>query len=992
MSKADELENAKALDSEFREEEVMREEVADAVVNHHAQEMAINDANTKILFDLVPVLDTEQAQNTMMRVLKTGRVNANLKDVREGNTLLIYGAEYQFYDMVYYLIHGLKCDVNVANKHGCTALHFACSAYKDIRIVTLLLANGCLDSVEYDHGCTALHYAAGIDAPELIEVCLRYHCSPSCPNKEGFYPIDYAKAAKLEKNVKLLEEGRKPQPPPKMMKHAHAALLAAATNAFEFEFKYDWVEYQADGYVYYYQKSTKTSQWHRPHLPKGYIQNRIHNCSEDEEKPPKPEGQPDEEATKVRMRKPPPGHKIRDWGNKDKVEWDEEKLSTAWERLTDEDGNYYYFHKETKEVQWEVPRGLEKHAIQVQYAKGTSDRKAADIAAESDLLKDEGIVDAESAARAAVRYAQKFHDLQTRCKELEAENKRLKDGGEAGTGSPATGGTSSTESDAKIKELETKMTEMQKDFEAKLAAVQSGGGGAAAPSGNATVDDLTKQLNEAKAETNQKVKEALTGAALKTADVAKAVSDGDKKELMSKIDFLQHELDNKTEEVKKMKLLTEDAAKARDLAVEESIKRCHTSELANLMGQKLLTKIGKDKADKAMAKLMEDYTKESKMRRKIYNELEDLKGNIRVFARVRPQSKNEKERGAKMAVEITDDYSLSIMNKKKKKQYTFDRIFGPDSTQEQVFADTKRLVQSAVDGFNVCIFAYGQTGAGKSFTMIGAEGEGVDESLKGLTPRTIDEIWDLKAAGGDAYTIDVEMSLYEIYQDTLEDLLRDDPKKNEKLVVKLTKKGNVQIEGGKQVKVPDKSKLYEYWNLAMKRRHVASHNLNAVSSRSHLIQQIYINTSRAKGKKTLGKLTLVDLAGSERQERTGATGERAKEGININKSLSALGNVINSLTTKQKHTPYRDSDCRYIVLTMLMRDSLGGNSKTLMFVNLSPADDNASESVGSLNFAERCKKVENNAQPGVSTKEVEKLKEEIEMLKAKLQTGGDIAD
>jgi hypothetical protein len=346
---------------------------------------------------------------------------------------------------------------------------------------------------------------------------------------------------------------------------------------------------------------------------------------------------------------------------------------------------------------------------------------------------------------------------------------------------------------------------------------------------------------------------------------------------------------------------------------------------------------------------------------------------------MRPTSKSEIERGAKMCVELKGEFGLEIMVKGRPQKFEFDCMFGPTSTQAEVFADTKRLVQSAVDGFNVCIFAYGQTGAGKSFTMIGAEGEGAPPELKGLTPRAVDEIYAIKEAATGKYTVDVELSMFELYQDELQDLMRDEGAPPKALPIKIDKKNNVEIIGGRIVPIESAKDLHDKWEHAMSRRHVRATKMNAVSSRSHLVQVIYLETERKNGKRTVGKLTLVDLAGSERSDRTGATGEGAKEALAINKSLSALGNVINALTTGQKFVPYRNSN-----LTMLMRDSIGGNSKTLMFVNISPADDNAQETFSSLNFAQRCKKVTNNAKPGVSSKELEALKKELAALKAQL--------
>ena len=170
----------------------------------------------------------------------------------------------------------------------------------------------------------------------------------------------------------------------------------------------------------------------------------------------------------------------------------------------------------------------------------------------------------------------------------------------------------------------------------------------------------------------------------------------------------------------------------------------------------------------------------------------------------------------------------------------------------------------------------------------------------------------------------------------------------------------------------------------MSTRHVSATAMNAVSSRSHLVQIItVVSKNKLNGRTISGKLTLVDLAGSERADKTGASGETMKEAQSINKSLSALGNVIAALTSGSKHIPYRDS-----TLTEVLRDCLGGNAKTLMFVNCGPANYNASETKSSLDFAKRCKNVVNNATAGVDTAELRKLKAQLAKMKKKMGSGG----
>jgi len=314
--------------------------------------------------------------------------------------------------------------------------------------------------------------------------------------------------------------------------------------------------------------------------------------------------------------------------------------------------------------------------------------------------------------------------------------------------------------------------------------------------------------------------------------------------------------------------------------------------------------------------------------------------------------------------------------------FFFQIAFSPTSTQEEVFADTKRLVQSAVDGYNVCIFAYGQTGSGKTYTMMGPP-----DSM-GLTPRVCKEIFRLARRDKTKLKFTVKFYMCELYKDALIDLLgpeADDPEANsDKLVIKKDTRGVVRVQGATERLCTGADDLMGCIEDGSKRRQVASTLMNSESSRSHLVMGIVLEvTNLQTNVTTVGKLSLVDLAGSERVGKTGAEGDRMDEAKAINKSLSALGDVIGALTSGQKHVPYRNHK-----LTMLLSDSLGGNAKTLMFVNVSPVDYNYNETTNSLAFASRVKKVVNNSSKSVETKEIKQLKKQLIMLKAQLGMGG----
>jgi hypothetical protein len=200
-----------------------------------------------------------------------------------------------------------------------------------------------------------------------------------------------------------------------------------------------------------------------------------------------------------------------------------------------------------------------------------------------------------------------------------------------------------------------------------------------------------------------------------------------------------------------------------------------------------------------------------------------------------------------------------------------------------------------------------------------------------------------------------------------------------KLCIKKDHNNVVYVENATEVKLENIADLQKYMRWGTKERHTSSTLMNSASSRSHLIMTIRLNsTNKITSVETVGKLTLVDLAGSERQSKTGSSGETLKEAQSINKSLSALGNVISAITEKKKHIPYRND-----LLTQLLSDSLGGNAKTLMFVNLSPADYNAAETCNSLQFASRVKNVTNKAKKQIENKQISMLKEQLRRLKEK---------
>ncbi|XP_062818041.1 kinesin-like protein KIFC3 isoform X2 [Anolis carolinensis] len=349
--------------------------------------------------------------------------------------------------------------------------------------------------------------------------------------------------------------------------------------------------------------------------------------------------------------------------------------------------------------------------------------------------------------------------------------------------------------------------------------------------------------------------------------------------------------------------------------------------------------------------LLRKYRRELQLRKKCHNELVRLKGNIRVFGRVRPISKEDGE-GPEAANAVTfdpdDDAILHLMHKGKAVSFELDKVFPPEATQEDVFREVQALITSCIDGYNICIFAYGQTGAGKTYTM-----EGTREN-PGINQRALQLLFSEVQAKASDWEYHISVSVAEIYNEALRDLLGKEPQ--EKLDIKLCPDGSGQLYVPGLTEFPvhcveDINKVFEFGHL---NRATESTHLNEHSSRSHALLIITVRgVDYSTGIRTTGKLNLVDLAGSERVGRSGAEGSRLREAQYINKSLSALGDVISALRSRQGHVPFRNSK-----LTYLLQDSLSGDSKTLMMVQVSPVEKNTSETLCSLKFAERVRSVE----------------------------------
>ncbi|XP_063306958.1 kinesin-like protein KIFC3 [Pelobates fuscus] len=347
--------------------------------------------------------------------------------------------------------------------------------------------------------------------------------------------------------------------------------------------------------------------------------------------------------------------------------------------------------------------------------------------------------------------------------------------------------------------------------------------------------------------------------------------------------------------------------------------------------------------------LLAKYQREVQLRKRYHNQLVELKGNIRVLCRVRPPAEgNDQEPDSPLTTDRNDDTRLSVLYKGKERTFELDKVFLPQSTQEEVFLEIEPVVMSCLNGYNVCIFAYGQTGSGKTFTM-----EGTSES-PGINKQALQALYKEMEDRRGLWEYSVDLNMVEIYNEVIRDLLSKDPQ--DKLDVKMNPDGSGQLHvpGLTSMEVRSFGHIKKLLSLGKRNRATFCTNMNERSSRSHALLTVTVSgRDLTTGTVTTGKLNLVDLAGSERVWKSGAEGERLKEAQNINKSLLALGEVIQALRSKQGHIPFRNSK-----LTYLLQDSLGKGNKTIMMVQVSPLESNVGETVCSLNFAQRVCKVE----------------------------------
>ncbi|KAK9156423.1 hypothetical protein Sjap_003903 [Stephania japonica] len=370
--------------------------------------------------------------------------------------------------------------------------------------------------------------------------------------------------------------------------------------------------------------------------------------------------------------------------------------------------------------------------------------------------------------------------------------------------------------------------------------------------------------------------------------------------------------------------------------------------------------------------------------RSLYNQVQDLKGCIRVYCRVRPFLPGQSN-GQSIVDYIGENGNLMIVNplkqgKDARKVFSFNKVFGTATSQEQVFADTQPLIKSVLDGFNVCIFAYGQTGSGKTYTMSGPDL--MTKETWGVNYRALNDLFQISKFRIDVITYEVSVQMIEIYNEQVRDLLVSDGSGRRLDILNNCQPNGLNVPDACLVPVKCTQDVLDLMRIGQRNRAVGATALNERSSRSHSVLTVHVHGRElVSGSILRGCLHLVDLAGSERVDKSEAVGERLREAQHINRSLSALGDVISSLAQKNKHIPYRNSK-----LTQVLQDALGGQAKTLMFVHINPDVESIGETISTLKFAERVASIElGAARSNRETGEIRELKEEISNLKSALE-------
>ncbi|CAK9055742.1 Kinesin-like protein KIN-14E (Kinesin-like calmodulin-binding protein) (Protein ZWICHEL) [Durusdinium trenchii] len=860
-------------------------------------------------------------------------------DVR-GRTPLIYAAAFGSVNIVEFLLSKDEVYVNALDDTQKTALHHA-ARHSQADILRLLLNGGAMTEARDHNGCTALMFAAGTGNMAGLQVLLEKQANPGAEDYQGNSALSYAKDLNHQEIVEKLiaagavEDAQEESTVQKNRKRrvrtetvAQADLEEAAAVALEvFE----------------------------PGL------------SEEEQR---------RSAAEKRLVELQHGSSLRDLeaaleGAVQAGVTDESLLNGAnkrLEELQERDQALDHLLAAIDEIQQQEnkPVGMQgltslEEALQKAKEKGVSQK---------DLERGQGVFQAEvprAKARQELREAQRLNDARALRDAIEEAKKCQLSEEEMQPFEELLRGAESKEA----AEAALKKAQESRDIDALTFALQQAREAGVDASMISQGEDILKE-EAPKHEARQQL----------AIQLAKVRNAGDEGPSLEDLSLLQEAID----QAKSVQLPEPEYAQALSILAQEQKRATCKAEVAQVLAEvKEVDKTSIESVEAAKEKLSNALlaAKASAVhsmalreadayRRRLHNMVEDLKGSIRVFCRIRPLSQREKDlkdtdvssQVDTMTVNVQKPSAGSIPNDIE--QFNFDAVFKPGS-QAEVFDTCKDLVQSALDGYNVTMFAYGQTGAGKTFTMYGGRGD-----MQGTAPRTIDELYRLMKKDEDRVRFTVMASMMELYRNELVDLLTQKPgagaspkrksqrpetaAMDQKLNVRVDKTGAVQIEHLYEEECKTAQALSDLLERGNQMRTVCATKMNSESSRSHLILVIrVVGVNKETEQKLSGKILLCDLAGSERLKKSDVSGEAQKEAIEINKSLTALGDVMEALVKGNAHVPYKNHK-----LTQVMSDALGGTSKTLMFVNCSPASSNFEETLMTLKFASRAKTITND--------------------------------
>ena len=967
-----------------------------ATADGSEQEEETVEQTTDFVFELIPFY-SETDKETASQIIETLEsvtaqgINIDTRD-GFGNTLLMMSVHHQKAALVSWAL-SQGSNIDAINFAGVCAMHIAChESSGSFQLVEILVKHGANLEIPDANGCTVLHYAASAGDQQLASFLLNSGSNPLQRDVNNFLPLDYALESGSEQCVSILLDAQES----KANFNDGAAqdddlddlgsdftFSGRTTNTnFVDESNQDskWEEY-IDGHSntpYYYNVVTGETTWEKPAALEGKTsmaaivsvsEGHFNGNDGGDSLRELPDGL--QEKSKKKKKKKKKKKDSKGSGDKKTQEVDEVKTSRASAANTRAQNNLALWRR----VAWRV--GIKKVTAKR--------RKLAIQAAREAMMMEQQAM-------------QEKRDAELKLKLAEEEKRRASQ--------------ASSLQERQIAQLREEF--MKKEQELKLALEKE-------RSRTSALDDKIKQKQKERA------------------DEIKRREEESRKREAARVAELESKMKKQNEDLQAMQSKLE-AAHGAGKSAEDNLKAQIAEREAQIEKERLEVERWRKEHEaesKKRASMNEALRKEQHLRKKYYNEMEDMKGKIRVYCRVRPMLKSEKERNCSTCVEIPDDETVNVEVKERNttKTFSFDKIYNSAATQNDIFSDTKKLVQSAIDGYNVCIFAYGQTGTGKTYTITGDRN---DPDHMGIMPRAFTEIFDIAKRDSEKMSVKVRMYMLELYCDTLLDLLTEHDSEDggnppPKIVIRKNEYGTVMPQGVMMKDASNAADLFKVRSIAaffglhdlkkftlpriltrclssshavflslifffldslvlsclrstyniqqildqaMAQRHVAATKMNSESSRSHLIVSILLDVEdRNTGGVLTGKLTLVDLAGSERVKKSGAKAQAMKEAQSINKSLSSLGNVVNAITQEHKHVPYRSN-----LLTQLMSDSLGGNAKVQMFVNLSPADYNAQESEMSLMYATRIKSVKNSGAADMAI--VNKLKKQIAQLKA----------